>query len=70
MATAARIYSVASKEGKTRLVEATHPAHALRHVAADTFTVAIPTPRELVDLVSKGTAVEIVKHEQQELPST
>jgi hypothetical protein len=69
MATAARIYSVAGKDGKARLIEATHPSHALRHVAADTFTVKVPTQRELVDLLRKGVNVEAVKHEQQELPT-
>jgi hypothetical protein len=70
MATAARIYTVAGKDGKTRLIEATHPAHALRHVAADTFTVKVATQRELVDALRRGVNVEAVKHEQQELPTT
>lgn len=41
MATQTRIYKVApaGDGGAARLVRATHPSHALRHVAADAFTV-------------------------------
>lgn len=70
MATQSRLYAVADKTGKIRLVEATHPSHALRHVAADTFTVKVPTQRELVDLLKKQTPIEIVKPEQGELPGS
>lgn len=70
MATQSRIYAVADKAGKVRLVEASHPSHALRHVASDTFTVKVPTQRELVDLMKKQTTIEIVKPEQGELPTT
>jgi hypothetical protein len=70
MTTQTRIYSVTDKAGNTRLVEASHPAHAMRHVAADTFTVKVTPQRELVDLLRKGVTVESVAHEQQELPTT
>jgi hypothetical protein len=70
MATAARIYTVADKQGRKRLVEATHPSHVMRHVAADTFTVNVASQRELVDLLGKGVPVESIKAEQIELPTT
>lgn len=70
MATQTRLYLVADKSGKSRLVEANHPSHALRHVAADTFTVKVATQRELVDLMRKQVPIETVKPEQSELPTT
>lgn len=66
--TVTRIYSVADQAGKVRLVEASHPSHALRHVAEATFTVKIPAPRELVELTKKGVIVETVRPEQLTLP--
>lgn len=71
MATQPRVYSVTEKAGgKVRLIEASHPSHALRHVASDTFVVKVPTQRELIDLMKKQVPIEIVKPEQAELPAT
>ena len=57
---AARIYVVTSKaEGATpRLVRASHPANALRHVAVDSFSVAVAAQETLVELVADGVKVE------------
>jgi hypothetical protein len=71
MATATRIYIVRSKsqDGVARLVRATHPAHALKHVADSEYTVGVPTQDELIALAREDTAVEELRHEQQELPA-
>lgn len=62
-----RIYAVKDKTNTVRLVKATHPSHALRHVAADSFSVDVASQDQLVELVSGGTAVETIKQEQIEL---
>lgn len=71
---ATRIYIVTPKaaEGQTvvrRLVRASHPSHALRHVAADQLQVTVASQDDLVDLLGRGVPVETVKHEQHELPT-
>lgn len=68
MSTTTRIYVVHSVAvGGPRLVWASHPAHALRHVADSLFTVKVATQEELVALIGKGVKVESVGPEQQEL---
>ncbi len=67
--TAKRIYLVTVGD-KQRLVEATHPANALMHIARDMASVRVPSQAELVTAVKSGVEVESVKHEQQQLPST
>ena len=71
MAVQTRIYKVSHEAGGegARLVRATHPSHALRHIAADVFTVAVASQDDLVDMLAKGVAVETIKGEQQELPT-
>jgi len=67
-----RIYAVSdnANPGTVRLVKATHPSHALRHVAADSLSVEVATQDQLVELVSAGTTVETIQQEQAELPTT
>ena len=68
-----------AKDAKPRLVEAPNTAQALRHVAADSFDVHIPTQTELVKLVQMGVKVEqsgaaalaeAAQKDQQALPAT
>jgi hypothetical protein len=69
---AARIYVVAPKiaeAGKPaprRLVRATHPANALRHVAEAQFAVAVASQDDLVALLGEGVKVEDIAAEQQQ----
>lgn len=66
-----RIYLVTDKATKKpRLVRASHPAPALRHVADDAFTVRVATQDDLVAAFEAGTKVESLGAEQAELPST
>lgn len=65
---ATRIYLVTPKSGPVRLVEAVHPANALRHVAAQEYSVEVASQQDLVDLISAGKKVERVGVEQAELP--
>ncbi|WP_129448152.1 hypothetical protein [Methylibium sp. Pch-M] len=70
----ARVYIVSTKfsEGQPvvrRLVRASHPSHALRHVAADQLQVTVASQDDLIDLLGRGVAVETVRHEQAELPT-
>lgn len=74
MATATRIYVVAPRQHDAskgpvpqRLVRATHPAHALRHVADGEYEVAVASQVEIVAGLTAGAKVEDIKHEQQEL---
>lgn len=71
MATQTRIYKVApaGDGGAARLVRATHPSHALRHVAADAFTVKVASQDDLVTAFENGTKVESITAEQHELPA-
>ncbi len=69
-----RIYVVTPKvaDGKAarRLVRASHPSNALRHVAADQYAVAVATHDDLEALLGEGTKVERIAGEQQELTPT
>ncbi len=71
--TTTRIYLVKPKsaDGKSprRLVRATHPSHALRHVAEAEYSVAVATHDDLEALLSDGAKVERISGEQQELPA-
>jgi hypothetical protein len=65
-----RIYTVENNAtGGARLVRATHPSHALRHVAADAFTVRVSTQDDLETLLPRAK-VEDIAAEQQQLPTT
>lgn len=67
MATPTRIYTVS--DGKAdRLVRATHPSNALMHVARGAFTVRVASQDDLERLLKSGATVEIIKHEQTEIP--
>lgn len=71
---ATRIYIVSPKvveEGEPverRLVRASHPSHALRHVAADQLQVAVASQDDLVELTASGVVVETIAGEQRQLP--
>ncbi len=65
--TATRIYVVRDGKNTPRLVRATHPATALRHVAEGTFEVAVATHDDLELLLGGGTKVETITHEQEKL---
>ncbi len=43
---------------KARLVEASSPAQALRHVVAPRFKVDVPTTKDVAELMSGGAKVE------------
>lgn len=68
--TTTRIYAVLDNVSKkARLVRATHPATALRHVAADAFEVRVASQDDLVKAFEAGTKVESLAAEQTELPT-
>lgn len=58
-----RIYVVTPKNEtqKTRLVEATTSAQALRHVAGNQFAVEIAKTKIVADLVKSGCEVEVAQ---------
>ena len=65
------IYLVADKAtNKPRLVRASHPSVAVRHVAADAFDVRVATHDDLLSAFEAGVTVEKLAGEQQELPAT
>lgn len=65
-----RIYTVEdSATGQARLVRATHPSHALTHVARTAFKVRVATQDDLTQLLPAGVRVEDIKAEQTELPT-
>ena len=68
MAATTRVYLVTIGECD-RLVRATHPSHALHHVARDIAMVKVPTQDELIDCLADGIKVEDIKQEQAELPT-
>ena len=75
MATQTRIYAIQAKDAagnfvNYRLVRASHPSHALRHVAADSFACRVATQDDLIHGLSHGQQIETLKAEQQELPET
>jgi hypothetical protein len=70
MSAPTRIYVVTPKTGDTppRLVRATHPTHAIRHVADAAYSVAVASQDDLVAAFERGIKVEALRHEQPELP--
>lgn len=59
--TTTRLYIIRSKSDKAaapRLVKAPNSAQALRHVAADTLSVSVPTQDELIAAVQAGVVPE------------
>lgn len=60
--TTTRIYSVYRKHdapgAPPRLVRAAHVAQALRHVAADQFSVRVATQDDLLTAITGGSKVE------------
>lgn len=53
-----RIYIITDKHGHSRLVEATNPAQALRHVANDMYAVRPAGTYDVARLVKDGAPVE------------
>jgi hypothetical protein len=77
MATQTRVYLVTPNRAdceqapvQRRLIRTSHPSHALRHVAADEYSVAVASQDDLIALLSDGVPVETITHEQHELPET
>jgi hypothetical protein len=68
-----RVYIITPKlaeDGKprmVRLVRATHPSNALRHVASATLNVAVASQQDLIACLADGIKVEDVRPEQREL---
>lgn len=55
----ARIYVVTnSTTGASRLVEAIHPAQALRHVTSQEYAVRAASARVVADLMGQGVQLE------------
>jgi hypothetical protein len=60
-----RIYSVTNTaDNNTRLVMASNPAQALRHVANNLFDVKAATAIDVANLMAKGAVVEQSKAEK------
>lgn len=67
MAALTRIYTVrqnSTPDAPARLVRASHPTHALRHVADGAYTVEVASQEELVALVKAGQPVEDLRADQ------
>lgn len=60
-----RIYLVGTPDGKTRLIRAALRQQALSHVANTMLTVRVASQDDLVNEVTKGTAVEQYKAPEQ-----
>ena len=56
MSATKRLYCVKSKN-ETLLVKAVSPASALRVVVGSRYTVTVPSPMDVADLIGKGVAV-------------
>lgn len=77
MAAQTRVYIVQPRtEGdqpiptnQRRLVRATHPAHALRHVADGAYLVQVASQDDLIELLDAGVRPEDIRQEQQQLPT-
>lgn len=68
-ATATRPYIVTDKAtGKQRIVQAGTSAQALRHVAADTYTVAIAKANDVIALMASGVKAEVAGAEPEAEP--
>lgn len=70
MASITRIYTVTNKAtGARRLVDASHPSTAIRHVAASAFDVEVASAKDVATYMSSGIKVETVGEEQVQLPA-
>ncbi len=69
---ATRIYVVTDNSNKEKLVEASTPSGALRHVAKTYFDVRVASQKDIVQLMKDGQEVETatVQEEQTDLPLT
>lgn len=62
-----RIYTVKNKaDGTSRLVMATNPSQALRHVAHAQYDVKAATATQVAELMSAGAKVETVSTTTEE----
>ena len=66
MAAQTRVYLVTVGEND-RLVRATHPSHALMHVAREIAAVKVASQDDLIQCFEDGIKVETIKAEQHEL---
>lgn len=68
MSAPTRIYAVLPLGAKhPRLVRASHPATALRHVAESMFSVDVASQDDIVSAMQAGAKVEDLRGEQAEL---
>ena len=61
-----RIYIVEGPGINPRLVDASHPRVAVRHVTGAMFSARVPKQRELATLISGGTKIEEASEAQPE----
>jgi hypothetical protein len=65
MATTTRVYEVTNSfTGKSRLIEAAHPAQAIQRVISGHMDAAVPTQRRLIELLGTGVKVEGVQDDE------
>lgn len=64
---ATRIYLVTSNQGAMKLVEATTPSQALRHVAKAHFDVKIAPQKSIVTMMKAGFEVEVATAQEEQL---
>ena len=68
MSAPTRIYAVLALGAKhPRLVRASHPATALRHVAESAFSVDVASQDDIVNALQSGAKVEELHAEKLEL---
>lgn len=64
--TPTRIYLVtAAADGEARLVRASTPAQAIRHVARDRYRCNVAAQETLVEMLSRGAKVETAGAQQE-----
>jgi hypothetical protein len=69
MAAQTRIYHVTVGD-TVRLVRASHPSHAVQHVARELIACRVASQDDLLDAIKAGAFLETTLHEQAELPTT
>lgn len=53
-----RLYLVTAQSGQQHLVSASHPSHALAHIARAEFSVTVPNALTVAALVTAGLTVK------------
>ena len=64
--TPTRIYLVTATDGEARLVRASTPAQAIRHVARERYRCNVAAQETLVEMLSAGDPVETAGEQQDE----